>query len=113
MPFTPRRYGAVMIALLARLLAAPVLAAVVAAPPATPGNRLQAQAIYHAIEHALDTLPLPADRRRTIFFIRHNAMPHGEFPTVNEATVCHAAKALLGETGLTPALVGEVLAALH
>ena len=102
-----------MIALLVLFIAALLQEAIPSPPPATPGSRLQAQAIYRAIEHALDSLPSAADRRRTIFFIRHDAMPHGEFPTVNEATVYHAAKGLLGETGLTAALVGDVLAALR
>lgn len=76
------------------------------------GDR-QAHAIYRAIESSLDTLDGEALRWRTIYFIRHDAMPLGEFPTVNEAMVYHAAKELLAETGLTPRLIGEVLAALH
>jgi hypothetical protein len=73
----------------------------------------QARAIYRAIESSLDTLDGEALRWRTIYFIRHDAMPLGEFPTVNEAMVYHAAKELLAETGLTPRLIREVLAALH
>ena len=79
----------------------------------TSQQTLQGQAIYQSIESSLDSLANPKDRWTTIYFIRHNEMPHGEFPTVNESMVYHSAKNLLGETGLTPQTVQAILQQLH
>ena len=73
-----------------------------AAPTAlAPPNVVLQEAVFHAIERGIRTLPTHAERWRVAYFIKYNEMPRGEMPTVNEAYVYHSARYLLAEQGLT------------
>lgn len=79
----------------------------------TPPNVALQQAVLRAIERGIRTLPTHPERWRVAYFIKYNAMPNGEMPTVNEAYVYHSSRYLLAEQGLTDLQRWEIVNAIY